>query len=126
MELSASEVWLQILDEARAALPDQAYRTWLASTKAVSVSGDTLFVSTPNAFAVEWVEEKYADLLATIAERLFGKRYRLTVQHTPEGRMVERPPTVDVPLPIPVAARPGKTANGSEAPSSGSASHVHF
>ena len=62
MELSASEVWSQILDEARAALSEQAFRTWLAPTHAVSVSPDTLIVSTPNPFAVHWVEDKYAEL----------------------------------------------------------------
>src|SRR5687768_11955908 len=126
MELSASEVWLQILDEARAALPEQAFRTWLASTKAVAISGDTLFVSTPNAFAVEWVEEKYADLLASIAERLFGRRFRIVVQHNPEGRTVEKPPTIDIPSPVATPARPARGGNGSENHSPASASHVHF
>ena len=66
MELNASEVWSQILEEAREALPDHAFRTWLAPTRAVSVSSDLLIVSTPNPFAVQWVEDKYATLLAGI------------------------------------------------------------
>jgi chromosomal replication initiator protein len=95
MELSASEVWTQILDEARAALPEQAFRTWLAPTQAVSVSSDTLFVSTPNPFAVHWVEDKYADLLSGISERLYGTPFRLAVQYTPDGRPVERAPSLE-------------------------------
>src|SRR5215211_3740208 len=91
MELSASEVWLQILDEARAALSEQAFRTWLAPTQAVSVSPDTLIVSTPNPFAVHWVEDKYSDLLSGIGERLYGTKYRLAVQYTPGGRAPDRP-----------------------------------
>jgi chromosomal replication initiator protein len=92
MELSASEVWSQILDEARAALPDQAFRTWLAPTHAISVSGETLIVSTPNPFAVHWVEDKYAQLLADLGERLFGVRFRLAVQYSPDSRSQERAP----------------------------------
>ena len=69
MELSASEVWSQILDEARATLPEQAFRTWLAPTRAVSVAPDSLIVSTPNPFAVQWVEDKYAEMLTRIGER---------------------------------------------------------
>jgi chromosomal replication initiator protein len=83
MELSASEVWSQILDEARGALPEQAFKTWLAPTEAVSVSRDTLIVATPNPFAVHWVEDKYSTLLAGIGERLYGTRYRLAVQYAP-------------------------------------------
>ena len=50
MELTAAEVWSRILDEARAALPEQAFRTWLAPTEAIAFSQDTLIVSTPNPF----------------------------------------------------------------------------
>ena len=55
MELTAAEVWSRILHEARAALPEQAYRTWLAPTEAVAISQDTLIVSTPNRFGADWV-----------------------------------------------------------------------
>src|SRR5690606_1960496 len=98
MELTASEVWSQILEEARSALPEQAFRTWLAPTRAISISSDTLIVSTPNPFAVQWVEDKYADLLAGITERLYGTRYRLTVQYNPDGRPAERPPEIRLPV----------------------------
>ena len=66
MELTAAEVWSRILDEARAALPEQAFRTWLAPTEAIAFSQDTLIVSTPNPFAADWVEDKYAELLTAI------------------------------------------------------------
>ena len=126
MELSASEVWTQILDEARAALPEQAFRTWLAPTQAVSVSSDTLFVSTPNPFAVHWVEDKYADLLTGISERLYGTPFRLAVQYTPDGRPVERAPSlefsVDQPPHQPTAIR----SVSAPEPSSGSAMSPHI
>ncbi len=101
MELSASELWSQILDEAEAALPEHAFRTWLAPTRAVSVSSDLLIISTPNPFAVEWVEDKYASLLTSIGERLSGTRYRLAVQYTPDPSAPPvstpaRPPSVSV------------------------------
>jgi chromosomal replication initiator protein len=101
MELSASEVWSQILDEARETLPEQAFRTWLAPTSAVSVTPDTLIVATPNPFAVQWVEDKYADLLAAIGERLYGRRYRLAVQYDPDGRAGGPPPILELSLSTP-------------------------
>ena len=67
MEHTAGEVWSRILDGARTALPEQAFRTWLAPTQAVAISQDLLVVCTPNPFAVDWVEDKYAELLTGIA-----------------------------------------------------------
>ena len=70
MEHTAGEVWSRILDTAKAALPEQAFRTWLAPTEAVAISQDLLVVSTPNPFAVDWVEDKYAHAThATVAVR---------------------------------------------------------
>lgn len=99
MELSASDVWSQILDEARSALPEQAFRTWLAPTTAVAISPDTLIVATPNPFAVQWVEDKYAEMLTRIAEQLFGARYQIAVQYTPESGRPAEPtlPAFDLP-----------------------------
>jgi chromosomal replication initiator protein len=92
MELTAAEVWSRILHEARAALPEQAYRTWLAPTEAVAISQDTLIISTPNPFAADWVEDKYAELLVGIAEQLFSRRFRLSVQCDGKGSTADLPP----------------------------------
>src|SRR5690606_36537870 len=111
MELTAAEVWSRILHEARAALPEQAYRTWLAPTEAVALSQDTLIVSTPSPFAADWVEDKYTELLTAIAEKLFGHRLRLTVQCNGAQGQAELPLPVSLeappaPPPAPRAAAP--------------------
>jgi chromosomal replication initiator protein len=103
MELTAAEVWSRILSEARAALSEQAYRTWLAPTEAVAFSQDTLIVATPNPFAVDWVEDKYAELLGGIAEQLFGRRFRVSVQFNGGGgggRGAARPAGAGAELPV--------------------------
>jgi chromosomal replication initiator protein len=126
MELSAGEVWSQILDGARQALPEQAFRTWLQPTQAVAISQDLLVVSTPNPFAVDWVEDKYAELLTGIGEHLFGRRFQLSVQFNGAGRPATVPPPAPLaqPAPAPVAmpapahapARPAETAGRPSAP----------
>jgi chromosomal replication initiator protein len=98
MELTAADVWSRILSEARAALPEQAYRTWLAPTEAVAISQDTLIISTPNPFAAEWVEDKYAEILSGYSEKLFGRHFRLSVQVNGSGGALE--------LPLPVKLDP--------------------
>jgi chromosomal replication initiator protein len=92
MELSAVDVWSRILEEARARLPEQAFRTWLAPTRAVALSQDLLVVSTPNPFAVNWVEDKYAELLTSIGETAFGRRFRISVQFQDGPRPLEALP----------------------------------
>ena len=99
MELSATDIWSTILQEARGVLPEQAFRTWLAPTEAVAISHDLLIVSTPNPFAATWVEDKYAAMLTEIGERAFGRRFRLSIQPGSD-----RQPPLPVPPPPPVAA----------------------
>jgi chromosomal replication initiator protein len=121
MELTAAEVWARILEAARAVLPEQAFRTWLAPTQAVAVSHDLLVVSTPNPFAVDWVEDKYAELLTGIGEQLFHRRFTLSVQFHGNGRPAEAPPQVRLAHGgddggVAVAARPMAAAVAAPAP----------
>jgi chromosomal replication initiator protein len=104
MEHTAGEVWTRILDGARTALPEQAFRTWLAPTQAVAISQDLLVVCTPNPFAVDWVEDKYAELLTGIGEQLFGRRFTLSVQFQANGKPAVVPPPPPDLDPPPVSA----------------------
>jgi chromosomal replication initiator protein len=118
MELTAGEVWTRILESAKSALPEQAFRTWLAPTQAVAISQDLLVVSTPNPFAVNWVEDKYADLLAGIGERLFGRRFTLSVQFQGNGKPAGDPipPSFTQPPTVVSVASPGRAAPAPAAP----------
>jgi chromosomal replication initiator protein len=95
MEHTANDVWSRILEEARTVLPEQAYQTWLAPTEAIAVSQDLLVVSTPNPFAVDWVEDKYGTLLTSLGERLFGRRFTISVQFHSDGTTGPRPPAAE-------------------------------
>src|ERR671916_3378828 len=106
MELTAGEIWSRILESAKTALPEQAFRTWLAPTQAVAISNDLLVVSTPNPFAVDWVEDKYAELLTAIGERLFGRRFTLSVQFQANGTPAAAPPPPPELAPPPVSVAP--------------------
>src|SRR5829696_6174230 len=113
MELTAAEIWSRILESAKTALPEQAFRTWLAPTQAVAVSNDLLVVSTPNPFAVDWVEDKYAGLLTSIGEHLFGRRFTLSVQFQGNGKAASVPPIDLAPAPPPAA--PARTESAPHA-----------
>jgi chromosomal replication initiator protein len=104
MELTAGEIWSRILESAKTALPEQAFRTWLAPTQAVAISNDLLVVATPNPFAVDWVEDKYAQLLTSIGEHLFGRRFTLSVQYQGNGKASSMPAPVDLAPPPSVSS----------------------
>jgi chromosomal replication initiator protein len=112
MELTAAEIWSRILESAKTALPEQAFRTWLAPTQAVAISNDLLVVATPNPFAVDWVEDKYASLLTSIGEHLFGRRFTLSVQFQGNGKAASVPASIDL-APPPSVVQP---ASRMEAP----------
>jgi chromosomal replication initiator protein len=81
MELTAAEVWTSIVTAARDVLPEQTFRTWLASTEAVGLADDTLVVAAPTRFAVEWIEDKYGDLLRDLAGNVLGRPLDLRFEH---------------------------------------------
>jgi chromosomal replication initiator protein len=72
MTLSASEVWTRLLDRARLELPDQAFRTWLEPTEPLSLEGNSIVVASPDQFAADWNESKYAELLTSLAPVALG------------------------------------------------------
>ncbi|MFV1981545.1 MAG: DnaA ATPase domain-containing protein, partial [Rhodothermia bacterium] len=81
MELTASEAWISITAAAREALPEQTIRTWLIPTEAVTLSENTLVVAAPTRFAVEWIEDKYGDLLRQLVRRELGSEMCLRFEH---------------------------------------------
>jgi chromosomal replication initiator protein len=91
MELTAAEVWTSIVSAARSVLPEQTFRTWLASTEAVALSDDTLVVAAPTRFAVEWIEDKYGDLLRDLAAEVLGRSLDLRFEHHGTGERLVFP-----------------------------------
>jgi chromosomal replication initiator protein len=84
MDLTPSEVWARLLERVRPELPEQSFRTWLEPTEALEVTGDTLFVGTPDRFAAEWNESKHADLIASVAPVALGHPITVVFRVTEE------------------------------------------
>jgi len=91
MELTATEAWTLITAAAREALPEQTIRTWLAPTEAVALSEDSLVIAAPTRFAVEWIEDKYGDLLRQLAQKELGSGMSLRFEHKGSTDRVDFP-----------------------------------
>ncbi len=113
MELTASELWSNILESARSGLPEQSFKTWLSGTRAIALSESELQVEAPSEFHVEWIEDKYRPVLTELAERILGRRLQLSFRTgTPAGPSL---PSVEVvpPTPVPDAQpRPSQAPPG--------------
>src|SRR3954468_6698913 len=77
MTLSVQEIWTRILDRARHELPEQAFRTWLEPTKPLMLEANNIVVESPDQFAADWNESKYAELLTKLTPIVLG--YPLSV-----------------------------------------------
>ena len=89
MTLGAIDLWNRILEQARTSLPEQAFRTWISSAKAVSWSGGVLHLAATSRFHAEWLEDKYGQIVHDIAVRVTGEPVELRI--TSEAPPAERP-----------------------------------
>jgi chromosomal replication initiator protein len=116
MELTASELWSRILQVVQAGLPEQAFATWLSHTNPVALSERELLVEAPSQFHVEWLEDKYGDLLEEAAAQIVGRHLSISFS---TGDSPSFPPVPSVELANPsVAPSPGGTPPLSPAPDS--------
>ena len=109
MELTASELWTQILDSARSGLPEQSFQTWLSGTVAVALSESGLVVEAPSQIHVEWIEDKYGRRLEELAGRILGRS--LAISLTSGSPQAPPLPTLDLepePSAVGTEAHPGQ------------------
>lgn len=67
-----SELWSKALIEIEKKISKPSFETWLKSTKAHSLQGDTLIITAPNDFARDWLESRYLHLISDAVYQLTG------------------------------------------------------
>src|SRR5438105_704654 len=101
--LNLKQLWTAALGELQVGLPRATYDTWFKDTQVISEEDDVFLIGVPNAFAREWLENK------------FRQQVRATLQH-----LVGR--TVDVRF-VTAVATPGSRPGGSVATGNGNGAH---
>ncbi|WP_264740012.1 chromosomal replication initiator protein DnaA [Cytobacillus firmus] len=90
-----ADLWNNALANIEKKISKPSFDTWLKSTKAHSLQGDTLVVKAPNEFARDWLEERYSQLISGILYDITGEE--LGVKFIiPQNQSEEE---VDFPLP---------------------------
>lgn len=74
MDSHTSEIWQHILSIINTKLSKPSFDTWFKATKVVSLTDDTIVISAPTTFAVEWLESRYTKLVATTVYEYLDKQ----------------------------------------------------
>jgi chromosomal replication initiator protein len=76
--LSPQETWSRLLDRARIELSEQVVSTWLSPLTPDSVDEQTLTVTAPDQWSVEWNEQKHGAILERLAPVALGHPLRIS------------------------------------------------
>jgi chromosomal replication initiator protein len=126
MTLSATEVWTRLLDRARLELPEQTFRTWLESTEALALEGNTIIVGSPDQFAADWNESKHAELLTSLAPIALGHPLSVVFRVHEERRTRNQMDLFVAPPPLLVATQQRQKQGGINAHLSDRYTFDHF
>ncbi|MBD3109323.1 chromosomal replication initiator protein DnaA [Bacillus sp. AGMB 02131] len=66
-------LWDEVLAQMQKKVSKPSYETWLKSTKASSLQGDTLTITAPNEFARDWLEGRYTHLISSVLYEVVGE-----------------------------------------------------
>ncbi|MGM9928785.1 MAG: chromosomal replication initiator protein DnaA [Bacillus sp. (in: firmicutes)] len=66
-------LWNQVLSHMEKKVSKPSFDTWLKSTKASTLQGDTLTIVAPNEFARDWLEGRYTHLISTVLYEVVGE-----------------------------------------------------
>ncbi|MBS4175190.1 chromosomal replication initiator protein DnaA [Bacillus sp. FJAT-49736] len=68
-----TDLWNKALSIIEKKISKPSFETWLKSTKAHSLKGDTFIVSVPNDFARDWLEGRYVQLISGVLYDITGE-----------------------------------------------------
>ncbi|PKR83492.1 chromosomal replication initiator protein DnaA [Heyndrickxia camelliae] len=68
-----TDLWNKALSIIEKKISKPSFETWLKSTKAHSLKGDTFIVSVPNDFARDWLEGRYVPLISGVLYDITGE-----------------------------------------------------
>lgn len=69
-----NDLWDQVLKSIEKKVSKPSFETWLKSTKAHHIEGDTIIIKAPNEFARDWLEGRYTHLIADSLEDITGSK----------------------------------------------------
>ncbi|MGH2792843.1 MAG: chromosomal replication initiator protein DnaA [Actinomycetota bacterium] len=112
---TAEALWESALQRLRETTLSPGAKPWIEGTRPVRLSGNTIVLAAPSAFAKEWLETKYATLLTHTLGEIAGRH--LDVQVLVDSKAVPASTAGDVPIVLDAApdlvrfSRPASTSS---------------
>ena len=97
--LNLKQLWTAALGELQVGLSRANYETWFKETQIISEEDDVFLVGVPNAFAREWLENKYRSQVREALQHLLGRTVEVRfVTSAPMSLATSRAPGLAVQL----------------------------
>ncbi|RDI40870.1 chromosomal replication initiator protein DnaA [Falsibacillus pallidus] len=72
-----ADLWNKALADIEKKISKPSFDTWLKSTKAHSLQGDSLVITAPNEFARDWLEGRYSQLISGVLYDITGEELEI-------------------------------------------------
>ncbi|MBM7624301.1 chromosomal replication initiator protein DnaA [Sporohalobacter salinus] len=71
------EIWQEALEIFKSELSKPSFKTWLKSTKLISIEDDYAIIEVPNDFSKDWLETRYSNLIKETISQLLEKEVNI-------------------------------------------------
>lgn len=72
-----ADLWDNALALIEKKISKPSYETWLKSTTAYALQGNSLIVTAPNEFARDWLDERYSSLISDVLYEIIGEKLEI-------------------------------------------------
>ncbi len=72
-----NELWNEILDKMKEKISKPSFETWLKHTEARDLQDDTFFVSVPNEFTKNWLDQRYTQVISSLLYEVTGAKLQV-------------------------------------------------
>ena len=72
-----NELWNEILKKMKEKISKPSFETWLKHTEARDLQDDTFFVSVPNEFTKNWLDQRYTQVISSLLHEVTGAKLQV-------------------------------------------------
>ncbi|WP_099221665.1 chromosomal replication initiator protein DnaA [Listeria costaricensis] len=90
---SIEDIWQEALAIVKKNMSKPSYDTWMKSTTAHSLEGNTFIISAPNNFVRDWLEKSYTQFISNILQEITGTTYEIRFIDGEQEDIGYTPPT---------------------------------
>ncbi|WP_239253813.1 chromosomal replication initiator protein DnaA [Listeria ilorinensis] len=90
---SIEAIWQEALAIVKKNMSKPSYDTWMKSTTAHSLEGNTFIISAPNNFVRDWLEKSYTQFISNILQEITGTTYEIRFIDGEQEDIGYTPPT---------------------------------